>query len=101
MFQKTLRFLILAVLAFGFLWIAPLSAATAARYAQDTELVKKLTDKAVQSLRDEYDVLVKGNQPTRGLIPHQDEWRRERSRVECLNDVLARIERALRDGLPS
>ena len=51
MFQKTLRFLILAVLAFGFVWIAPLSAATATRYAQDTELVKKLTDKAVQSLR--------------------------------------------------
>ena len=67
---------------------------------QQSNLTQRLTTMALQSLKDEYDVLVTGKAPVTPLIPHDDEWGHQRSSDERLADVLGRWRQATDDGRP-
>jgi hypothetical protein len=69
-------------------------------YLQGSDPDKRLTALALQSLKDEYDVLVTGKAPLTALIPHDDEWGHRRSSDERLADVLGRRRLATEEGRP-
>jgi hypothetical protein len=69
-------------------------------YLQGSDPNTRLTSLALQSLKDEYDVLVTGKAPLAPLIPHDDEWGHPRSSDERLADVLGRRRLATEEGRP-
>lgn len=88
-------FLVVLCLLSGF---TPLTSKVAERQA---DLQRELTEKALASLRDEYDLLTTGNRPGRKLVPQSDRTTRRRySGDERLTNTSGRRDHAIRDGRP-
>ena len=91
---------IIAASLLSVLLLSGFSTSTTGYPIQDREVLQRLTVKALQTLKDEYNVLTTGIRSTGPLLPHQNERGQRRSSDERLSDVLGRRQEAMKAGRP-
>lgn len=91
---------IIAASLLSVLLLSGFSTSTTGYPIQDREVLQRLTVKALQTLKDEYNVLTTGIRSTGPLLPHQNERGQRRSSDERLSDVLGRRQEAIKAGRP-